>query len=138
MNNVCPIELTKDPKIAYFSMEIGIQNDIPTYSGGLGVLAGDTIRTAADLKLPMVAVTLLSKKGYFVQKLDDAGRQTEHPYSWNPARYMVLLPTKVAVSIEGRDVLIQAWQYNVQSLTGGCVPIFFLDTDIDGNTGDDR
>jgi len=138
MNNVCPIELTKDPKIAYFSMEIGIQNDMPTYSGGLGVLAGDTIRTAADLKLPMVAVTLLSKKGYFVQKLDDAGRQTEHPYSWNPARYMVLLPTKVAVSIEGRDVLIQAWQYNVQSLTGGCVPIFFLDTDIDGNTVDDR
>jgi starch phosphorylase len=138
MNNVCPIELTKDPKIAYFSMEIGIQNDIPTYSGGLGVLAGDTIRTAADLKLPMVAVTLLTRKGYFIQKLDDTGRQSEHPYSWNPERNMLLLPIKVAVAIEGRDVLIQAWQYNVTSFTGGCVPIFFLDTDIEGNTGEDR
>ncbi len=138
MNNVCPIELTKEPKIAYFSMEIGIQNDIPTYSGGLGVLAGDTIRTAADLKLPMVAVTLLTKKGYFIQELDNSGRQTEHPYSWNPARYMTLLPTKILVPIEGRDVLIQAWQHNVESLTHGCVPIFFLDSDIEANTPDDR
>jgi glycogen phosphorylase len=138
MNNVCPIELTKEPKIAYFSMEIGIQNDIPTYSGGLGVLAGDTIRTAADLKLPMVAVTLLTKKGYFIQELDDSGRQTEHPYSWNPVCQMTLLPTKISVTIEGRDVLIQAWQYNVESLTHGCVPIFFLDSDIEANAAEDR
>jgi glycogen phosphorylase len=138
MNNACPIELTKEPKIAYFSMEIGIENDIPTYSGGLGVLAGDTIKTAADLKLPMVAVTLLTKKGYFIQELDASGRQTEHPYSWNPEKHMTLLPTKASVSIEGRDVIVQAWQYNVKSLTGGYVPIFFLDTDIEGNTPEDR
>ncbi len=138
MNNVCPIELTKEPKIAYFSMEIGIQNDIPTYSGGLGVLAGDTIRTAADLKLPMVAVTILTKKGYFIQELDQAGRQTERPYAWNPSDHMVLLPTKISVSIEDREVLVQAWQYNVKSLTGGFVPIFFLDTDVPGNTPQDR
>jgi len=138
MNNVCPIELTKEPKIAYFSMEIGIQNDIPTYSGGLGVLAGDTIRTAADLKLPMVAVTILTKKGYFIQELDEAGRQTERPYAWNPSDHMVLLPTKISVLIEGREVLVQAWQYNVKSLTGGFVPIFFLDTDVPGNTPQDR
>jgi starch phosphorylase len=138
MNNVCPPELTKEPKIAYFSMEIGIRNDIPTYSGGLGVLAGDTVRTAADLKLPMVAVTLLTKKGYFIQELDSAGRQIEHPYSWNPAHHMTLLPTKITVAIEGRNVLIQAWQYNVESLTHGCVPIFFLDSDIEANTPEDR
>jgi len=138
MNNVCPIELTKEQKIAYFSMEIGIQNDIPTYSGGLGVLAGDTIRTCADLKLPIVAVTLLTKEGYFMQELDEKGRQTEHPVIWDPSKYMRLLPVKVPVQIEGRDVMVQAWQFNVESLTRGCVPMFFLDTDIEGNAPEDR
>jgi glycogen phosphorylase len=138
MNNICPIALTKEPKIAYFSMEIGIQNDIPTYSGGLGVLAGDTIRTGADLKLPMVAVTLISKKGYFRQELDECGKQTELANSWDPSQYMTLLPTKVTIQMEGRDVFVQAWQHNVESLTKGCVPIFFLDTDVEENTPDDR
>lgn len=138
MKIVCPIELIKEPKIAYFSMEIGIRNDIPTYSGGLGVLAGDTIRTAADLKLPMVAVTIISKKGYFKQELDENGRQKEIPVSWDPSQYMCLLPTKVTVQIEGREVVVQAWQYNVKSLTSGYVPIFFLDTDVDDNIPEDR
>jgi len=132
------LEITKDPKIAYFSMEIGVQNDIPTYSGGLGVLAGDTIRSGADLKLPMIAVTLISKKGYFRQELDDKGRQTEMPDSWNPARYMTLLPSRISVQVEGRDVVVQAWLYKVKSLTSGSIPIFFLDTDVEGNIPDDR
>jgi starch phosphorylase len=130
--------LTKDPKIAYFSMEIGIQNNIPTYSGGLGVLAGDTIRSGADLKLPMIAVTLISKKGYFRQELDDKGKQTELPASWNPAQYMTLLPTRISVQIEGRDVIVQAWLYKVKSLTSGSIPVFFLDTDVEGNRADDK
>lgn len=138
MNIACLVEITKEPKIAYFSMEIGIQNDIPTYSGGLGILAGDTIKTGADLKLPMVAVTLISKKGYFRQELNKNGRQTEQPVIWDPSQYMALLPIKVVVQIEGRDVLIQAWQYNVGSLTGGCIPILFLDTDVEGNSLEDR
>jgi len=138
MNITLLKELTKEPKIAYFSMEIGIQNDIPTYSGGLGVLAGDTIRAGADLKLPMVAVTLLTKKGYFIQELDEHGRQTQRPVSWDPNEYMVLLPARITVQIEGRDVLVQAWQYNVESLTRGCVPIFFLDTDVEWNNQEDR
>lgn len=129
---------TKQPKIAYFSMEIGLKNEIPTYSGGLGVLAGDTIRTSADLKLPMVAVTLLSKKGYFKQELDENGRQTELPFLWNPPEYMTLLPAKITVQIEGRNVLVQVWQYNVESLTRGNVPVFFLDTDVEGNAPEDR
>src|SRR5512140_2770579 len=95
-------ELTKEPKIAYFSMEIGVHNDIPTYSGGLGVLAGDTIRSGADLKLPMIAVTLLCRKGYFLQDIDETGRQTEQPYVWEPSAYMQLLPYKATVQIEGR------------------------------------
>ena len=138
MNNNCLIELTKEPKIAYFSMEIGIKNEIPTYSGGLGVLAGDTIRTSADLKLPMVAVTLLTRKGYFRQELDGEGKQVAYPVDWNPSHFMILLPSKVTVQIDGRDVLVQAWQYNEESLTGGCVPIFFLDTDIEENSPEDR
>lgn len=131
-------EFIKEPKIAYFSMEIGLANDIPTYSGGLGVLAGDTIKSGADLKLPMVAVTLLSKKGYFTQEIDDRGRQSELPTIWEPSQYMALLPSKVYVQIEGRDVAIQAWLYVVKSLTGGNIPVFFLDADIQGNSPDDR
>jgi len=131
-------ELTREPKIAYFSMEIGVHNDIPTYSGGLGVLAGDTVRSAADLKLPMVAVTLLCKKGYFTQEIDETGRQSEQPFVWEPSRYMELLPQRVTVQIEGRDVTVQAWLYNVNSLTGGSMPVFFLDTDVSDNLPDDR
>jgi starch phosphorylase len=132
------LEFTKEPKIAYFSMEIGVHNDIPTYSGGLGVLAGDTIRSAADLKLPMVAVTLLSKKGYFHQDIDASGWQIEHPSGWEPSRYMQLISNKVSVHIEKREVYVQAWLYNVKSLTGGIVPVFFLDTDLNENSPEDR
>jgi starch phosphorylase len=131
-------ELTREPKIAYFSMEIGLSKEMPTYSGGLGVLAGDTIKSAADLSLPMVAVTLLCDKGYFRQNLDEKGRQREEPENWNPSQFMDLLPEKVSVEIEGRDVLVQAWLYEVKSLTGGNVPVFFLDTHVTENGPDDK
>src|SRR3990172_3419417 len=93
---------TAEPMIAYFSMEIGVKNDIPTYSGGLGILAGDTIKSAADLKLPLVAVTLVSCKGYFTQEIESSGWQREKPVIWDPAKYMQLMPEKVKVQIEGR------------------------------------
>jgi glycogen phosphorylase len=128
----------KEPKIAYFSMEIGISNDIPTYSGGLGVLAGDTIKSAADLKLPMVAVTLASRKGYFQQKLDSNGWQHEYLMEWKPEDSMELLPSKTLVTIAGRDVKVQAWLYRVKSPTGGEIPVLFLDTEIPGNADKDR
>ncbi len=129
---------TKEPKISYFSMEIGLSNDIPTYSGGLGVLAGDTIKTAADLKVPMVAVTLICRKGYFLQKIGPDGWQQEFPRDWKPEEFMELLPVKTLVTIEGRDVKVQAWLYRVRSPTGGQVPVLFLDTDIPGNDERDR
>jgi len=138
MNKDLIQELTREPKIAYFSMEIGLRADMPTYSGGLGVLAGDTIKSAADLRLPMVAVTVLCRKGYFHQMLDEKGRQTEAPESWNPTQFMELLPEKITVEIEGRDVYVQAWLYEVKSLTGGNIPVFFLDTDAAENGPDDR
>lgn len=129
---------TRDPRIAYFSMEIGLTNDIPTYSGGLGVLAGDTIKSAADLKVPMVAVTLVCRKGYFLQKITADGWQQELSREWKPEKFMELLPTKTLVTCEGRDVKVQAWLYRVKSPAGGEVPVLFLDTDIPGNDEEDR
>ncbi len=130
--------LLKGQKIAYFSMEIGLTNAIPTYAGGLGTLAGDAIRSSADLKLPLVAVTLISKRNYFRQKLDANGRQTEQPNEWNPGKLMTLLPNEVNVQIEGRTVKVKAWLYKYTSITGGVVPVLFLDTDFDVNAPQDR
>lgn len=138
INNHEIIEFLKEPRIAYFSMEIGIHNDIYTYSGGLGVLAGDTLRSASDMKLPMIAVTLLSKKGYFKQDIDGSGAQIEYPAEWEPKKFMSLLPEKVTLRFEGREVAIQAWLYIEKSITGGKLPILFLDTDIDTNNAKDR
>lgn len=131
-------EFIVEPKIAYFSMEIGLKREIPTYGGGLGVLAGDTIRSSSDLNLPVVAVTLISKKGYFRQDIDENGHQIEYPDEWQPSSFMTLLPQRTKVKIEGRDVYIQAWLYIAESLAGGKVPVLFLDTDVEGNTKEDR
>jgi len=128
----------KGEKIAYFSMEIGLSNEIHTYSGGLGVLAGDTIRSSADLNIPLVAVTLISKKGYFRQKLTREGRQLEHPDPWDPLQFLQLLSEEVMVQIHGRDVRIKAWLYTLKSIRGGEVPVYFLDTDVEGNSSEDR
>jgi len=127
-----------ESRIAYFSMEIGISPEIPTYSGGLGVLAGDTIKSSADLKIPLVAVTLLYRKGYFKQHLDNNAWQVESDCLWYPEQHMELLPQKILVSMEQRDVKVQAWLYRVKSPTGGDIPILFLDTDIPGNDPRDR
>jgi starch phosphorylase len=134
----CRRHFVEDPKVAYFSMEIGIANDIPTYSGGLGVLAGDIVRSSADLKQQMVALTLVSRKGYFKQKINEFGEQQELPEEWDPSKTMTLLPNMVTVTIEGRPVKVQAWLYEYQSPTGGMVPILFIDTDIEENAPEDR
>ncbi len=119
-------------------MEIGLSNEIPTYAGGLGILAGDTIRSAADLNVPLVAITLVSNKGYFKQVLDDSGSQQEQKEEWVPSRFMTLLPREVSVNIKGKDVKVRAWLYNCKSLTGGCVPILFLDTNVEGNSDEEK
>ncbi|MEK7238086.1 MAG: alpha-glucan family phosphorylase [Nitrospirota bacterium] len=128
----------KEPKIAYFSMEIGLRPDIPTYSGGLGVLAGDTLRSAADLNLPFVAVTLIYRKGYFHQKIDDKGHQIELSAEWDPSLLMTTAPEKVTVAMEGKPVYIQAWIYFVESVRGGNIPVIFLDTNLPENTPENR
>jgi len=126
------------PKIAYFSMEMGIDESIPTYSGGLGILAGDTIKSCADLNVPVVGITLLSGNGYFYQKIDEYGNQIELPIQFDVSNVLKLLPTITNVRIEDRDVKIRSWYYQVKGVGGYIVPIFFLDTNIDGNSDWDR
>ncbi len=125
-------------RIAYFTMEIGLESDIPTYSGGLGVLAGDAVRSSADLRIPLVAVTLVSRKGYLRQKITADGVQQELPDEWDPARYTRPLPEEVTVRIDGRDVRIRAWYYDQESPVGGLVPVILLDTDTEENAPKDR
>ena len=124
--------------VAYFSMEIAVDPEVPTYAGGLGVLAGDFVRAAADFGLPLVAVTLLHRKGYFRQKLDHTGRQREEPAEWNVEAHLEAVPTRVTVTIDGRPVVIRAWRRRVTGLGGAAVPVYFLDTDVEPNTPDDR
>ena len=124
--------------IAYFSMEIALEAGVPTYSGGLGILAGDTVRAAADRDLPLVAVTLLYRKGYFYQRLDASGWQTEQPAEWVPEDFLNELPERATVAIESRTVHLRAWRYELKGLTGGLVPVYLLDTDLPENTDWDR
>ncbi len=127
----------REPQVAYFSMEIALRSEVPTYSGGLGVLAGDTMRSAADLDLPMVGVTLASRSGYFKQSIVN-GTQLEEPDDWQPDTWAKRLPAKVAVRIGERDVWIGAWQYVVEGHRGGAVPVVLLDTDLPENHSEDR
>lgn len=125
-------------RIAYFTMEIGIIGKIPTYSGGLGVLAADFLRSAADLDIPMVGVSLLYKKGYFKQKIDEIGNQSEENESWSPEKYMTRLSKKIKVKIRGRDVSVIAWLYELKGIKGNILPILFLDSDLSENSEYDR
>jgi starch phosphorylase len=124
--------------VAYFSMEIAIDRRLPTYSGGLGMLAGDTLRSAADLGIPLVAFSLAHRKGYFQQHLNQAGDQTEEVQPWNPADLCTEEAARIRVSVEGRDVTVRAWRYDMVGRYGHIVPIYLLDTDLDGNSGWDR
>jgi starch phosphorylase len=123
-------------EIAYFSMEIELESGIPTYSGGLGVLAGDMLRSAADAGVAMVAVSLVHRKGYFRQKLDANGQQTELDDEWRPEERLERLDAIVPVILEGREIHVQAWKYAVRG-SGGEVPVILLDARVAGNSPED-
>lgn len=125
-------------RVAYFSMEVALASEIPTYSGGLGGLAGDSIRASADLKVPMVAMTLLHRKGYFSQEFDAKGWQHEHPVDWRVEDFFEEMNQRVTVPLEGRTVYIRAWRYLVKGVTGSTVPVYCLDTDLPDNNEKDR
>jgi starch phosphorylase len=119
-------------------MEIALERDIPTYSGGLGGLAGDTIRSAADLGLSMVAVSLVHRRGYFRQRLDTSGAQVEDAEVWRPEDRLEAVAERAQVQIEGRSVHVGAWRYTVRGEGGGEVPVLLLDTDLPCNDPADR
>jgi len=119
-------------------MEIALENAMPSYSGGLGVLAGDTIRAAADLRLPMVAVSLLYRKGFFTQRLAEDGSQTEEPVEWRVEDFLTEEPARASVPIEDRRVELRCWRYAVKGVRGSEVPVYFLDADLPSNVEADR
>lgn len=124
--------------IAYFSMEIALENSMPSYSGGLGVLAGDAIRAAADMKVPMVAVSLLYRQGYFSQQLEADGTQLEKPVEWRVEDYLKEEPARATLTIEERAVELRCWRYDVKGITGYEIPVYFLDSDLPSNDLSDR
>src|SRR6266705_6287162 len=124
--------------VAYFSMEIALENAMPSYSGGLGVLAGDTIRAAADLRLPMVAISLLYRRGFFTQRLAEDGSQTEEPVEWRVEDFLKEENARASVSIENRHVELRCWRYSAKGVRGFEVPIYFLDADLPSNAEADR
>jgi starch phosphorylase len=124
--------------VGYFSMEIGISPHLPTYSGGLGILAGDILKSAADLGVPAVGVTLMYRKGYFRQELNEDGVQVEKPVEWEPEKLLTRLDNRVSITLEGRKVLVRAWGYIYVGHSGYPLPIYFLDTDLDENSPADR
>ena len=126
------------PRIAYFSMEIALEAGLPTYSGGLGILAGDMLRSAADLGVPIVGVTLVYKHGYFTQSIDAHGHQHEAIDTWDPRARTHLLERTVDVHIEGRTVRVAAWRFDLTSAHGHVVPVYLLDTDLEENDPQDR
>jgi glycogen phosphorylase len=130
--------MPNDATIAYFTMEIALEADMPTYSGGLGVLAGDMVRTAADMGLPMVAVCLVHRKGYFRQVLDSDGKQTEVPDSWIVEEVLEELPERAHVEISGRRVALRAWRYSLAGCRGDRIPVLFIDSDLPENAPEDR
>jgi starch phosphorylase len=130
--------MAAERRIAYFSMEVGLKTEMPTYSGGLGVLSGDTLRAAADLDAPMVAVTLLYRQGFFRQHLAADGSQTETAPRWDPERFLEPVDTLIKLPLEGREVCLRPWLYRVQGAGGNELPLYMLDADLPENDAEDR
>lgn len=126
-------DLKNSTQVAYISMEIAVDSNIPTYSGGLGVLSGDTVRSAADLELPMVGLCLCYSSGYFYQFFNEHGEQKEKEISWNFFYEFERIEQPIKIKIEDKEVLVSAWLYRVMGQSGHILPIYLLTTDIEGN-----
>ena len=133
-----PILDISDRKIAYFSMEIALAKALPTYSGGLGMLAGDSLRSAADTGVSLIAVSLVHRRGYFEQHLDASGQQTETDVVWSPETTLPSVNQKITITMQGRELTLQAWRFDVVGHTGHIIPVYLLDSDVEGNDPWDR
>lgn len=127
-------EINKNERqLAYFTMEVALQPDIPTYSGGLGVLAGDTLRSMADLEIPAVAISLSYSTGYFYQVIDPSGYQTEREIRWEFSSEFDKVPVTIQLPLQDKKFFVSAWVYNIIGQTGHIIPVYLLDTNIDSN-----
>src|SRR5918911_4366822 len=133
-------KITPERPVAYFCAEYGVHNSLPLYSGGLGMLAGDHLKSASDLRLPLVAVGLLYRYGYFRQRLTRDGWQEEHYGETHPSELPIHLvkdeagePVRVEVLMRGRNVRAQSWRVDV-----GRIQLYLLDTNIEENEETDR
>ncbi|MFX0034224.1 MAG: alpha-glucan family phosphorylase [Candidatus Hermodarchaeota archaeon] len=126
-------DLKLNTTVAYISMEIAVDSNIPTYSGGLGVLSGDTVRSAADLEIPMVGICLCYSSGYFYQFFNEFGEQKEKEIAWNFYYEFDKVEKPISLKIENKDVLVSAWLYRVIGQSGHVLPIYLLTTDVEGN-----
>lgn len=137
MDPIVVSEVDNKKITAYFSMEIAIKEDIPTYSGGLGVLAGDILRSAADKGMDVVGVTLCYQHGYFYQMLNASGEQSVRRYRWQPGREFKKTNFTFEMNIDGRTLMVGAWKYIIHGLKGS-VPVYLLTTDLEDNDKDQR
>lgn len=123
--------------VAYFTMEIGLKSSIPTFAGGLGILAADLMRACSDLGTEAACITGCWRYGYLRQRLKPDGSQVYEEVDWDPATELTRLPRTISVSVEGRDVRVGCWELKLQG-EKGIVPVYFLDTDLPENTPEDR
>ncbi|MDO8649231.1 MAG: alpha-glucan family phosphorylase [Candidatus Peregrinibacteria bacterium] len=124
-------------RVAYFTMEIALRSDIPTYAGGLGVLAGDLMHSCADLKVAAACITICWQHGYMRQALRPDGTQSYEDIRWVPAEHLQKLPARVTVEVEGRTVHVGVWEARSGNPKSG-VPVYFLDTNLEENAPEDR
>jgi starch phosphorylase len=124
--------------ISYFSMEIGLDNRFKNFAGGLGILAGDTLKSAADLGVDMVGITLNYSHGYFQQELDAIdGFQIEHPDDWDISKYLILEDKQFELELASGNIVVRIWRYEIKGFKS-IVPVYFLDTDFEANTPENR
>ena len=124
--------------VAYLCLEFGFKSEMKTYCGGLGILAGDTIKSAADLGLDMFGLSILYKNGWFKQEILATGEQQESPDTWNFSQYLIPLNIQHTIHISGEDVKFQVWKYEVIGFNGHIVPVYFLDADLQENSAEMR
>lgn len=127
-----------NPELAYLSMGAFLEPYLPTYSGGLEILAGDTLRSCADLRIPAIGIIQASNAGYFRQKLNREGWQIEEPIHWNPKKTLGRINERVIIQNKGRELYVGASPYIINGETGFKLPVFLLDTDFEENREEDR
>ena len=114
--------------VGYFTAEIGLWSELHTYSGGLGVLAGDHVKSAADANIPLIGVTLLYRKGYGRQHLDEDGIQTETYRDLDPAQHLQDTGMDISLPLDGGELWAKVWRADITGVSGHVVPVYFLDT----------